>query len=133
MTHVVAPEAIAGVNAFLVSDAAAPVSGAIPPEYGAQAGPGVHTAPARPGPVPGWPAPARGASRWRSLVNHRDPAMAFHLAGGKPGPVAKAGTAARDLDETQTETRGISEPNRDHERATLRAPILRRRSTAGAR
>jgi hypothetical protein len=27
--------------------------------------------------------------------NHRDPAMAFHLASGKPGPVAKAGMAAR--------------------------------------
>jgi hypothetical protein len=27
--------------------------------------------------------------------NHRDPAMAFHLAGGEAGPVAKARTAAR--------------------------------------
>jgi NAD(P)-dependent dehydrogenase (short-subunit alcohol dehydrogenase family) len=35
MTHAVAPEAIAGVNAFLVSDATAPVSGAILPAYGA--------------------------------------------------------------------------------------------------
>ena len=35
MTHAVAPEAIAGVIAFLVGDAAAPVSGAIPPAYGA--------------------------------------------------------------------------------------------------
>ncbi len=35
MTHAVAPEAIAGVIAFLVSDAAAPVSGAIPPADGA--------------------------------------------------------------------------------------------------
>jgi len=35
MTHAVAPEAISGVNAFLVSDAAAPVSGAILPAYGA--------------------------------------------------------------------------------------------------
>jgi NAD(P)-dependent dehydrogenase (short-subunit alcohol dehydrogenase family) len=35
MTHAVAPEAIAGMNAFLVSDAAAPVSGAILPAYGA--------------------------------------------------------------------------------------------------
>ena len=31
MTHAAAPEAMAGVIAFLVSDAAAPVSGAIPP------------------------------------------------------------------------------------------------------
>ena len=35
MTHAVAPEAIAGVDAFLVSDATAPVSGAILPVSGA--------------------------------------------------------------------------------------------------
>jgi hypothetical protein len=35
MSHAVSPEAIADVVWFLVSDAAAPVSGAILPAYGA--------------------------------------------------------------------------------------------------
>jgi enoyl-[acyl-carrier-protein] reductase (NADH) len=35
MKHAVTPEAIADVIAFLVSDTAAPVSGAILPAYGA--------------------------------------------------------------------------------------------------
>jgi hypothetical protein len=35
LTHAVAPEAIAGVIAFLGREAAAPVSGAILPAYGA--------------------------------------------------------------------------------------------------
>jgi hypothetical protein len=53
----------AGLIAFLVSDAAAPVGGVILPADGAQTGPGAHTLPTGPRPVPGWPAPARGASR----------------------------------------------------------------------
>src|SRR5207247_4053098 len=37
----------------------------------------------------------RAAANPSSLVNHRDPVTASHLTGGEPGPVAKAGTAAR--------------------------------------
>jgi hypothetical protein len=53
----------AGLIAVLVSDAAAPMSRAILPADGAQAGPGARTGPAGPRPVPLLPAPARGASR----------------------------------------------------------------------
>jgi hypothetical protein len=87
----------AGLIAVLVSDAAAPVSGAILPADGAQAGPGAHT----------WAGRTEASSRmacacpWSVTLmqprNHRDRVTAFHLASGEPGPVAKARTAARDV------------------------------------
>ena len=39
--------------------------------------------------------PRAAAAIPSSLVNHRDPVTASHLTAGEPGPVAKAGTAAR--------------------------------------
>ena len=71
IAHAVAPEAIAGVIAFLVSEVAAPVSGAILPCTG-------PSGPARRGPYP----------------NHHDPAMTSHLAVRERGPDAKR-TAVR--------------------------------------
>jgi len=63
MAQAVAPEAITGLIALLVSDAASAGERAILPADGAQSRVRLHTAPAEPGPVPGQPAPARGASR----------------------------------------------------------------------
>jgi dienelactone hydrolase len=67
--YAVAAEPIAGLIAFLFSDAAAPVSRAILPAYGG---------------LPGMT---------RRRANHHDPVMTSHQSRGDAGPVANPRTA----------------------------------------
>jgi dienelactone hydrolase len=69
MAHAAAAEPIAGLIAFLFSDAAAPVSRAILPAYGG---------------LPGMTG---------RRANHHDPVMTSHQSCGDPRPIANPRTA----------------------------------------
>jgi dienelactone hydrolase len=77
MAHAAAAEPIAGLIAFLFSDAAAPVSRAILPAYGGL--PGMTY-----GGLPGMTG---------RRANHHDPVMTFHQSCGDPWTVANPRTA----------------------------------------